>query len=208
MTPQNDVAPTPRRRPRTAIAIGIIALVAIAIVAVVGFALSERGLTYIADRIVARSGGRISIEGASGSIAGTMRFRRITWHGADATLVADDVVVDWNPQTLLHQHLSIHGLGARHVDLAIKPSPGGTPTSPPDNLALPIKVDIDRLGIGEFVWHTGPRSGSITGLALAYSGDADRHRIRDLALVSQYGALHGDVALAYSSGYRQLGASP
>ena len=195
MTPQNDAAPKPARHRRrgTTITLGFVALVAIAIVAVVGFALSERGLTYIADRIVARSGGRIGIEGASGSIASTMRFRHITWRGADATLIADDVVVDWNPQTLLHQHLSIHGLGARHVDLAIKPSPGGTPISPPDNLALPIKVDIDRLGIGELAWHTGPRSGSITGLALAYSGDGDRHRIRDLALVSQYGALHGNV---------------
>src|SRR6185312_6995375 len=113
MTPENDATPKPRRRRGTAIALGLIALVAVAIVALVGFALSERGLTYIADRIVARSGGRISIEGASGSIAGTMRFRRVTWRGADATLVADDVVVDWNPGTLLHRHLSIHGLGAR-----------------------------------------------------------------------------------------------
>src|SRR6478752_5846076 len=156
MSPTDATTPRPVHRVRW-IALAIVALLVVGVVGIVVWGLSERGLPFIVDRIVARSGGRVSVEGASGSIAGTMRFARITWHGADATLVADDVVVDWNPQTLLHRHLSIHGLGARHVDLAIKPSPGGAPTAPPDNLALPIKVDIDRLGIGELVWHTGPR---------------------------------------------------
>jgi translocation and assembly module TamB len=193
MTPQDAAAPKPSRRRGARIALGVVALVVVAIVAVVGFGLSERGLPYIVDRIVARSGGRISVEGPSGSIAGTMRFRRITWRGADATFIADDVVVDWNPGTLLHKHLSIRGLGARHVDLAIKPSPGAAPTSPPTDLALPVRVDVDRLAIGELDWRTGPRSGSIHGLELGYSGDGDGHHVRDLALVSEYGALRGNV---------------
>src|SRR6185437_15877135 len=145
---QDAAARKPSHRRGALIALGIVAVVVVAIVAAVGWALSEQGLPFIIDRIVARSGGRVSVEGPSGSLAGTMRFRRITWHGADATLVADDVVVDWNPGTLLHRHLSIHGLGARRVDLAIKPSQGA-PTPPPTDLRLPLAVDIDRLAIGE-----------------------------------------------------------
>jgi translocation and assembly module TamB len=191
MTPPDTATTRPAHRGRW-IALAIVALVVIAVVGVVGWGLSERGLPFIVDRIVARSGGRVSVEGASGSIAGPMRFRRVTWHGADATLVADDVVVDWNPGTLLHRHLSIRGLGARHVDVAIKPSQGA-PASPPTDLRLPLAIDVDRLAIGEFDWHTGPRSGRISGLELGYSGDESAHHIRDLALVSEYGALRGSI---------------
>src|SRR6185312_8366398 len=190
---QDAAARKPSHRRGVLIALGVVALLGVAIVAVIGFTLSEHGLPFVVDRIVARSGGRVSVEGPSGSIAGTMRFRRITWHGADATLVADDVVVDWNPGTLLHKHLSIRGLGARHVDLSIKPSAEGEPTTPPTDLSLPLQVDIGRLDVGRLDWHAGPRSGGIEGFELGYSGDANAHHLRDVALVSEYGALHGDL---------------
>ncbi len=190
---QDAAARKPSHRRGALIALGVVAVIVVAIVAVIGWALSEHGLPFIIDQIVARSGGRVSVEGPSGSLAGTMRFRRITWHGADATLVADDVVVDWNPGTLLHKHLSIRGLGARHVDLSIKPSPEGKPAAPPTDLSLPLAVDIGRLDVGRLDWHAGPRSGSIEGFELGYSGDANGHHLRDVALVSEYGALHANL---------------
>ena len=45
------------------------------------------------------------------------------------------------------ERLSIRGLGARHVDIALKPSTG--PTAPPTDLRLPLAVDIERLAIAE-----------------------------------------------------------
>jgi translocation and assembly module TamB len=176
------------------IALAIVALVAVAIAAFIGWGVSERGLSFIAAEIGARSAGRVSVEGASGSIAGTMRFARVTWRGVDATVIADDVVVDWNPGALLGKRLSIHGLGARHVDIAVKPSTGGT-TNPPTNLQLPWAIDIDRLAIGRLEWHAGPRSGNVSGLELGYAGDATRHAIRDLALISEFGRLTGNIEL-------------
>src|SRR4029079_16373171 len=120
MTPQPPAARTGGGARGVKIALAVVVLVVVAIAGAVIWALSDRGLAFIVGQIVERSGGLISVEAPSGSIAGAMRFARITWHGADATLVADDVAVDWNPGTLLHKQLSIHGLGARHVDLAIK----------------------------------------------------------------------------------------
>ena len=213
MTPQPTVASTGGRARGVKIALAVVVLVVVAIAGAVIWALSDRGLAFIVGQIVERSGGRISVEAPSGSIAGAMRFARITWHGADATLVADDVAVDWNPGTLLHKQLSIHGLGARHVDLAIKPSPGG-PATPPTDLALPLGVAIDRLAIGELDWHVGPRSGRITGLELGYAGDAKAHHVRNLALVSDFGTLHADVTigahepLAVSGTAHLAGAGP
>ncbi|MEO9135332.1 MAG: hypothetical protein ABI316_01860, partial [Casimicrobiaceae bacterium] len=123
MTPRQEPAKrTTQRRRGLKITLAILALCVIAIAALVGYGLSERGLPFVVARIVAQTGGRISVEAPTGSIAGTMRFKRITWHGADVTVTADDVAVDWNPGALWSKRLSIRGLGARHVDIAIKPS--------------------------------------------------------------------------------------
>src|SRR5487761_2761402 len=188
-------ATAPRRRPRAwKIALAVIAIVAVVLAALVGLVLSEPGLPFIVARIVAQSGGRISVEQPSGSIAGTMRFRRITWHGTDVTVIADDVAVDWNPGALWSSRLSIRGLGARHVDISIKPSAAATP--PPTDLALPIAVSIDRLDIARIDWRAGPRAGHVSGLEFGYDGDANRHRIHDLRFIADQGAIAGNVSVA------------
>jgi translocation and assembly module TamB len=158
----------------------------------IGYGLSERGLPFIVARIVAQTGGSITVDEPTGSIAGTMRFRRITWHGEDATVTADDVVVDWNPGALWSKRLSIRGLGARHVDIALKPSSGG-PTKPPTNLQLPLAIDVDRLAVAELDWRAGPRGGRISGIEFGYGGDAQAHRFRALRLVSDFGKLEGNL---------------
>src|SRR6185437_7651786 len=161
---------TPKHPRGLKVALAIAAVVVIAIAALVGYGLSERGLPFIVARIVAQAGGRVGVEEPTGSITGTMRFKRITWRGADATVVADDVVIDWNPGALWGKRVSIHGLGARHLDIAIKPS--SEPTRPPTDLRLPLAVNIDRLAVGELDWRTGPRAGHVSGLEFGYAGDA------------------------------------
>ena len=185
---------TRRRKPwrrALTITLAIVALLAIGIAALVGYGLSERGLPFVVARVVAQSGGSITVEAPTGSIAGTMRFRRITWHGADATVVADDVVVDWNPGALWSKRLAIRGLGARHVDISITPSSG--PAQPPTNLQLPLSVDIGALAVAELDWRAGPRAGRVSGIEFGYAGDSHMHRFRNLRLVSDLGKLEADL---------------
>ena len=128
-TPPPTTARNEPRRRALKITLGVFALLAIAVAALIGYALSERGLPFIVARIVAQTGGRITVDDPTGSVAGTMRFRRITWRGVDATVIADDVVVEWNPGALWSKRLSIRGLGARRVDIALKPSTGADPAA-------------------------------------------------------------------------------
>jgi translocation and assembly module TamB len=186
-----DAAPPRKRRRALKIALAAFVLLLVAVAALIGLALSERGLPLIVARIVAQSGGRITVEEPTGSIAGEMRFRRIRWRTSDATVTADDVIVDWNPGALWRRRLSIGGLGARHVDIELAPSTG--PTSPPVDLALPIAIDIERLAVSELEWKAGPRGARVTGLAFGYAGDARSHHIRDLALVADFGRLTGNL---------------
>src|SRR5205823_5425981 len=128
--------------------LGAIALIVVFVAASVSFLLSNAGLPFVLSRVVAQTEGRLSVEGASGSLASTMRFAKLTWRGVDSTMTATDVAVEWQPLALFSRHLAIRGLGARHVTLAVKPSTGAT--SPPQTLALPMAIDIDHAAVATF----------------------------------------------------------
>ena len=172
---------------------GLVLLVIIG-AAAVAFLLSEAGLSMIVERVVRQSNGQLVVEGASGSIGGRMHFARLTWRGSDTTIEAEDVVVDWSPRTLLSSRLFIRDLGAQRVSIQIKASTGAI--APPENLALPLDVTIEHASVAELAWQAGPRVGHISGLAFGYAGNADQHSLSALRLVSELGALSGDVTLA------------
>jgi translocation and assembly module TamB len=186
-------ATKPRRRRGGRIALGVVVVLLLLLGGAIWFALSESGLPFLVARVVAQSGGRLSIEGASGSIGSTMRFARLTWNGTDTTVEATDVVVEWRPQALWHSRLEIKALGAQRVSVAMKPSSGAT--SPPTDLALPLAVDLEHVAVTTLTVRAGPRVGTITGLAFGYHGDANSHTIDGLHLVSDYGALSGDLSI-------------
>ena len=189
-----DETTPPRRRSRKGrIALAIVAVLLLAVGGFIWYGLSESGLPFIVARVVAQSGGRLSIENPSGSVGSTMRFGRLIWHGTDTTVEADDVVVEWRPGALWRSELAVSGLGAARVSIAVKPSSGGTP--PPTDLALPLTVALDRVAVSELVVRAGPRTSRITGLAFRYRGDANAHAVDALQLVSDYGALSGGVTL-------------
>src|SRR5215471_15687894 len=188
--------PPPRKRKRRRvmhISLGAVALLLIALAVALAYLLSEAGLPFLIARVVAQSGGRLTVEGASGSIGSTMRFRRLVWRGEEATVEADDVALDWNPGALTSLRLSIRGLGAQRVAIAVKPSQSATP--PPKNLTLPLDVTIEQLAIAEILWQAGPQKGHITGLEFSYAGNAERHSFTNLKLISVLGALSGNATL-------------
>ena len=186
--------PPPRRGRRVVrVVLALLALFMVALAALVWYGLSESGLPFVVARVVAQTGGRLAIEGASGAVGSTMRFRRLVWHGNDTTVEADDVVVEWRPGALWHSELAVSGLGAARVAIAIKPSAGAT--SPPTDLSLPLTVALDRVAVTELVVRVGPRTTRIAGLAFGYRGDHERHVVDGLQLVSEYGALSGALTL-------------
>jgi translocation and assembly module TamB len=194
MNPPEGTPPPRRRLPRARhVSLGAVVLFVSLIAGGVAFLLSEAGLPFVIARVIGESGGRLTVEGASGSLASTMRFARLAWNGPEATIAADDVVVEWSALALFSRRLALRGLGADHIALAVKPSTGAT--APPANLALPLAVDIDHVTVTQLDWQAGPRSGKITGLEFGYDGDAQIHRIRGLRLFSDVGALTGEASL-------------
>ena len=210
-TPPPDTAPPPpaapprrRRRPRLIhVSLGTAVLAVLAFAGGVAFLLSEAGLPFVIARIIEQSGGRLSVEGPSGALASTMRFRSLEWNGPEATITANDVVVEWSPLALFSNQLAIRGLGASRLSIAIKPSTGAT--SPPASLVPPIGVEIAHAAIATLDWQAGPRRGRITGLEFGYKAGADVHRVDGLRLVSEFGALEGDATLGASAPFPLAG---
>jgi translocation and assembly module TamB len=190
----DKVDPPPKRRRRAwRIALAVLLVLLLILGGSVWYVLSESGLPFLVARVVAQSGGRLSIEGPSGSVGSTMRFARLTWNGSDTTVEATDVVVEWRPQALWRSRLDIKALGAQRVSIAVKPSSGAT--SPPTDLALPLAVDLEHVAVSTLTVRAGPRVGTITGLAFGYRGDATAHVVDNLRLVSDYGALSGNASI-------------
>jgi translocation and assembly module TamB len=179
-------------RPRAAVALACLLFTHAAVAAL---DLPQRALDFLVDRVVARTGGRLKVEGATGSPASRMRFARLTWTGDTTTVTAEDVLVEWSPRALLRAEVEVRALGARRIAIAVKPSPQKTPTTPPTDLSLPLTVSLQAVSVRELEWQTGPRAGTITGLAFAYRGNADEHVLERLQLGSEYGALSGNVTL-------------
>ncbi|MBK6803616.1 MAG: translocation/assembly module TamB domain-containing protein [Betaproteobacteria bacterium] len=194
---RDERAPRPAGRRWARVALAIPAAVAIVAVALAGAAFvflgTQAALDLAVREIIARSEGRLAIEGAEGSLLSTVRVGRITWTGPESQLEAHDVALDWSPLALVERRVHVRGLGARTVVVAVKGSDTATP--PPTALVLPFPLTIDRVAVGRLDWVLGPRSGHVRGLAFGYSASPSEHRIRDLAFVFDRGTLSANATL-------------
>lgn len=194
-TPERDQRFMPRRRwwrwgRVVAVFVG---LVVVGIAGGVWFLGTQAALDALLERAVARSNGRLSVSGATGSLLSTVHIDRLQWQGDDLTLDATGVALTWSPTDLLSRRFNAQGFAAQRVALALKSSTGAS-TLPAD-LALPLEVTIARAGIGRIEWTSGDKQGVVTGLVFGYAGGATQHQVRDLEFVTAAGTLSGNLTL-------------
>ncbi len=157
------------------------------------FLSGQAGIDLVVRELVARSGGALAIEGATGSLFDTVRVQRVEWRGPDTRVSAHDVALAWSPVALLSHGIVVHGLGAQR--LAFESTEAAADVPPPKDLALPIDVRIEHLGIGQLDWRVGTSAGTIRGLAFGYTGGKTGHRIADVKFVADIGAITGDASI-------------
>ena len=180
--------------------VGVIVLVA----GVTLFVGSETGLPYVLGQITRLTDGRLEVDGARGSLLSKLRVAELRWRGETTTVIARDVVVEWQPSALARGELRVNALGAQSVDLAVAPSEGA-PAELPRSLGLPLTVVIDHAGVTTFDWTLGERAGRVTGIAFGYRGDANAHRVTDVTLAFDEGRVRGDASLAAAAPFALSG---
>jgi translocation and assembly module TamB len=183
---------------RLAAALLIAALLVLALIGgALWFAASEAGLRWATGEATARSGGRLTIAGVSGSLGGTVRIARLSYTDDNLSLVADDVAFAWSPRALLSRSVVVDTLSAAAVALEFKPSAG--PGAPPASLALPWPIDVRRADVAELAIASGTNRWHVTQLGFHYTGAFARHALDALTLDSRWGSVRGRIAIAATS---------
>ncbi len=181
------------RRVFTVISVlGVLVLVGVA--ALIFYATSEAGLPLVLQQVQRLTQGRLQVTGATGSLLSTFRAQELRWQGPTTTVIAHDVSVTWSPTELAQRRLHVRTLGAASIDVLLAPNASST-TELPASLGLPLSVSIDHATVSTLDFTVGARSGRISGLAFAYAGDAQQHRLSSLLLAFEQGHIAGDVTL-------------
>src|SRR5271169_4290212 len=76
---------------------------------------SETALRWLADALIARSEGRLVIDGLEGRVGGPMRAKRVRYATDAIQVTATDVDLAWTPRLLLARELHVVRLAARAV---------------------------------------------------------------------------------------------
>ncbi|MEO8344948.1 MAG: translocation/assembly module TamB domain-containing protein [Betaproteobacteria bacterium] len=155
---------------------------------------TQSALDLAIARAVAKAEGRLTVEGATGSLLSTVRVARIAWRGDDIEVEADDMALTWSVIGLFSRHVNVSGLGAHRLGITMKES--DAPMTLPGDLSLPLEVIIANVGVERVEWQVGKRAGIITGVVFDYRGGAQAHALRNLRFVSDAGTLTGNAELA------------
>ncbi len=197
---------TPRRRRRwLRVLAWLVALSGVLVAGGTALLGTQAALDYAVRRAVAAAQGHLTIEGAEGSLLSTVRIARLAWHGDEFDVEARETALTWMPLDLLSRRFIVQGLGAKHLSFEIRPGQG-SPTGMPENLALPLEVDVRNIGVERIDWRTGDGSGSVTGVTFAYEGGARSHSVRALRVVSDFGTLSGEAQVAAAAPFPLKGA--
>jgi hypothetical protein len=100
---------------------------------------SPTGLQWLVAKAVQRSHGTLAIEGVSGTLLGRMQVHRLAYSTPDVRIILEDVALEMQRDASLHGKLAFT---AEAAVADIHSVPSGTPTAPPDSLALPFAVEI------------------------------------------------------------------
>lgn len=154
---------------------------------------TESALGWLAREVSVRSQGRIALEGAQGSLLGTVRFARIEYRDPDVTVVATDAAASASLRALLDRSVRLAGLEAAEVHVAITRSDG--PATVPADIGLRFEVVADRVRARKLTLDLGGDRIELAEVDGAYSGDATRHTVRIAHAVTPWGTAKGETTL-------------
>ncbi len=172
--------------------VGVVLIVALA--SGIAWLSTQSALELAIARAVAASDGRLTVEGATGSLLSTVRVARIGWRGDDVAVEADELALTWSVVGLFTRHVNVSGLGAHRLAITMKGS--DAPLALPVDLSLPLEVTISNVGVERLEWRIGARAGTITGVVFDYTGGARTHTVHKMRFVTDVGTLAGDAELA------------
>ena len=160
---------------------------------------SEAGLAWALARLQRAAGPSLTLEGASGAIAGGIEIARIRYVHEGTTVEARKVRLRLSPASLAA--LAPRFTALHCAELLVVPGPGAAPAALPATLVLPLSLEVDEARFDRVVVKGEGRPVQLSGVAFAYAGDAGRHRLRDAAVEMNGTRLTGEGEIGASRPY-------
>ena len=171
----------------------LLLLVLAAAVALYWASRSEAVLRWGVGQIAGRLPCSLVVEGLRGSVTAPVRVERVVCENADFRFEANQVALDWSPWMLRQERLDVSRLKAQTI--AFTRLRSGAKRGPPENIGLPIAVNVDLLEIGSATFVSAGRTLTLHDIAASYRGDSEAHRLTIASLASDWGSLEGEAQL-------------
>jgi translocation and assembly module TamB len=153
------------------------------------FTSTESGLRTLLGVATRLSGGILRVEGVEGTLrGGSFSVSRLTLDLPDAKIELAGLSCDWQPSDLFSRKLAVTRLRIFDADVFLRESQ--TPSEPlslPENLRLPLDIDLAALEIGrlKLFGHGSEATDAplfvLTQARLSLGADATRFHLRQLA---------------------------
>jgi translocation and assembly module TamB len=204
--PEPGVAARPRRRWTRALAALIAALLLMLLLAL-GSAWwwsGTEGSLSTALRWAIRTQ-PVTADGVSGSLRAGGRVQTLSLQQDGLQVLATDVVLAWDPLSLLKGSLKLDRLAAATVRIDDQRAATPRAAGPPASLALPFRLTLDEFSVGQLLW-VGPPSFEASALAGSYAFEGSHHRLELRGARVATGTYAGRVSLL-ATGDQELDAA-
>ncbi|MES2787291.1 MAG: translocation/assembly module TamB domain-containing protein [Pseudomonadota bacterium] len=138
----------------------------------------------------AARGQALQIEGASGSLRTGMTATRLRWEREGLVAEAKTVELAWQPLALMRGTLRLDYLRAGQLLIDDKRAP--TPSVVPVSLALPLRVEIAEVQVGQLQFKSAANTIDVSHVTGTYSFDNVHHQVKLDRLRWQNGTYSGE----------------
>jgi len=119
----------------------------------------------------------LTAQGVRGDVRHGGTVEQLAWSQDGLHLRVRGARIAWSPQALLHGLLHVHELAAARIELEDQRAHAhDQPATPPQSLALPLAVRVDRFAADELYW-AGPPTVTVRKAAGSYLYDGKRHKL-------------------------------
>lgn len=116
-------------------------------------------------------------ENITGSLRAGGHIGQLQWQQGGLTVLAHDVNLAWQPQSLRHGHLQLDQLSAARLEIHDQrpPSPSQS-AAPPSAIGLPLRVTLASFSVGQLDFQ-GASKFSASGIAGRYAFNGVQHQL-------------------------------
>ena len=176
--------------------LGLAGIMLVAVLAALLVWLSrESTLHAAADALVRRSDGQLTLDGVSGTLLRPIHIEHAVLRNGRYEFTLDEATLRWSPFWLLTGVVAFDPVNVNRVRII-----GGTasdePARPPQSLALPVKLRLERVAIGKLVLAQSDTEREIGPLTMDIHAGAKSLTVAVEPAQTPWGsvALHADIA--------------